>query len=466
MPFEFRPVLFCATCPKILRSSFMVSLRKAFTFIFLLSTVVTGALLITTKNTFNAFNSLSSATDKYISLQETANTLLQASDYLTEEAQCYTVSGDRQHLDNYFREVNEYQNREKAVATMKAELPDSDALKNLQVAMNKSVALMDREYHAMRLVLSAKNDLGVPEAMQSIELPPDELRMSHKQKMELAQTLMHDEAYYDQKELIYSSLESCLDDLKQDNYETQKRYEKKLHVALLLVSCLIFAESSLLVSVIIFSVKLGVKPILAAGENIKRDEQITSHGSTEFTYLADAYNRMYNAYQKSVEQLTFKASHDELTGLYNREGFDHISSLESPERTAFVIIDTDNFKDINDTYGHDMGDKVLKKIARTLTNNFRPGDFVFRIGGDEFVVMMLDSNNKSEDVIQEKITRINESLADDTDGIPKTSISVGVAIGTATSFEELYQHADAVLYEVKKSGKGKCAFFHKEELEL
>ena len=436
-----------------------ISLKDTLIVILVLSVITTGALFYTTFKTFTAFESLSSATDKFIKLQETANLLLQASDYLTEESQCYAVSGDRRHLENYITESEVYKNREKAIETMEEVLPDSDALRDLNKAMEKSIKLMDKEYHSMRLVLSAYSDPDIPKAVEQITLTPEENRMSSIDKLTLARNLVHNDDYYDQKNLIYADLEECVTSLKDENYVVQKKYESKLREVLVWTCALIILESLLLITLFVFTIKLGIKPLLSAVNNIKKDEKIPIEGAREFKYLAKTYNQMYEAAKDNIQKLSFKASHDELTGLYNRSGFDYIVTQMHPENIAFILVDTDNFKEVNDTYGHDMGDKVLKKIATVLLNNFRPEDHIFRIGGDEFVVLMSNPNN-AENIIRGKVEQINAALSDDSDGIARISISVGIAFYSKNdTYEELYCKADEALYRVKGNGRHGCEFY-------
>ena len=205
---------------------------------------------------------------------------------------------------------------------------------------------------------------------------------------------------------------------------------------------------------------LGIKPILRAAEQIKNDCPIPVSGSNEFRYLARNYNKMYDVYRKSVEHLNYKASHDELTGAYNRAGYDLLLSSIDLKTTYMLLIDVDNFKGINDTYGHDTGDRILKKIVSTLNRNFRSDDYVCRIGGDEFVVLMVHADETRQELIATKIRNINTQLADTSDNLPQTSVSVGITHGTKVSDrQDLYKSSDTALYETKRNGKSGYTFF-------
>ena len=116
-----------------------------------------------------------------------------------------------------------------------------------------------------------------------------------------------------------------------------------------------------------------------------------------------------------------QAEHDSLTELLNRRSFDQLLSLYEKDRSSFALIlaDVDVFKQINDTCGHDMGDRILKRVAALLHTTFRSIDYVCRIGGDEFAVIMVDMSRELYYTIPDKIAEINGLLAVPEDGPPR-----------------------------------------------
>ena len=160
------------------------------------------------------------------------------------------------------------------------------------------------------------------------------------------------------------------------------------------------------------------------------------------------------SYQRDVERLSYQASHDELTGLLNRFGYDFVLTDLDIQSIYLLMVDADDFKSINDSYGHLTGDKVLSKIAHTLLRNFRANDYVCRIGGDEFVVIMVGATPNLKPLIRTKIERINDELTDTSDSVPPISVSVGVTHGSeATDAADLLKIADRAMYELKQHGK-------------
>ncbi len=160
----------------------------------------------------------------------------------------------------------------------------------------------------------------------------------------------------------------------------------------------------------------------------------------------------------SEHSLANKAETDELTGLYNRAGYDRLLTELKLDSTTLVLVDTDKFKGINDRFGHETGDRVLQKIAVSLAGNFRQQDFVCRIGGDEFAVLMKGVGARGDEKIVEKIRFINRELAETSiDKLPSVSVSVGVAHGAdAENWKELFRRADSALYRVKQEGGRGC----------
>lgn len=161
-------------------------------------------------------------------------------------------------------------------------------------------------------------------------------------------------------------------------------------------------------------------------------------------------------YKAKEEELLNLALTDDLTGLYNRRGFRlmaeqelrHSRRLGDP--VVLLSIDIDLFKQINDTFGHQEGDRTLKMVATSLKHNFRSSDVIGRWGGDEFLVLALDAPEGSVSSMEK---RFRENLADAfrQRGL---SLQVGVSIGHASGQEEsldrLIEVADRLMYEAKK----------------
>ena len=156
-----------------------------------------------------------------------------------------------------------------------------------------------------------------------------------------------------------------------------------------------------------------------------------------------------------------EAEHDPLTDLLNRGSFNKLIHIyetgESP--FALILVDVDVFKAVNDTFGHGIGDQILRKVASVLKKQFRNIDYVCRIGGDEFAVIMVNSASDKRCTIQKKIEEANEELSNPTDSLPAVSLSVGQHFQTEKSKGFNSNDADAALYYIKEHGRHNCGFY-------
>ena len=131
------------------------------------------------------------------------------------------------------------------------------------------------------------------------------------------------------------------------------------------------------------------------------------------------------------------------------------------EHLALILIDVDNFKSVNDTYGHAVGDRVLKRVAELLKASFRSVDILCRIGGDEFAVVMTRVNSSMSQLVIGKMSRINTALQHPKDDLPPVSLSVGVAFSDRENPQgDIFHDADSALYKVKEAGRKGCAIYN------
>jgi len=163
---------------------------------------------------------------------------------------------------------------------------------------------------------------------------------------------------------------------------------------------------------------------------------------------------------ENIQTVTNHANRDFLTGLYNRRYFfDHINeyidSDDVAEKFAVAMIDIDNFKKINDTYGHDIGDKVIIHLSDVLMSNTNYRDIVSRFGGEEFCIVLKNINQFSAVEILDRLRREVESsvVYTDTKEPIHFTVSVGVAIYSDDGIEETINQADMMLYNAKHAGK-------------
>jgi len=151
--------------------------------------------------------------------------------------------------------------------------------------------------------------------------------------------------------------------------------------------------------------------------------------------------------------LSTKAYHDPLTGAYNRQYFYEYLSKDLTLR-GVIMVDLDNFKSVNDTYGHDKGDEVLKKTIRSIMNSLRSDDYVVRWGGEEIVVFLQAHTKNQLILVAENIRHAIELNV--IEGIGTITASLGVAMKHPNeSLENAITFADEALYRAKRSGKNR-----------
>ncbi|EEX92818.1 GGDEF family protein [Vibrio orientalis CIP 102891 = ATCC 33934] len=164
-----------------------------------------------------------------------------------------------------------------------------------------------------------------------------------------------------------------------------------------------------------------------------------------------------------VEHDYFKelAAKDPMTGLLNRRGLKaFLKTVQHNDYVALAVFDIDNFKAINDNYGHDVGDVVISHVADQITINIRHSDVAARIGGEEFVIYM-SGNDKA--LLQKGMSRVQQAIvATSADAVENGfTISGGVEIVTKSEergFDTLFKAADEKLYQAKTTGKDKLVF--------
>ncbi len=169
------------------------------------------------------------------------------------------------------------------------------------------------------------------------------------------------------------------------------------------------------------------------------------------------------------DDLDFLAHHDWLTNLPNRLMFQSrlrhaMSRLNSGKRLAILLIDLDRFKDVNDSYGHPLGDEVLQLSAIRMFQKLSDKDTLARLGGDEFIVLIeeLEVLEKAGRIAQELLAAIAEPfyLTNGVEIFLGASIGISVYPDQGESVDELFQHADVALYQAKKEGKGIFRYYN------
>ena len=187
------------------------------------------------------------------------------------------------------------------------------------------------------------------------------------------------------------------------------------------------------------------------------------HASTRF----ELEKKLYNTYKK----VKLLAETDSLTGLANRYYFDEslkqvlTLNTRSQQQTALLLFDLDNFKVVNDSFGHDVGDLLLKKVVLRIKSCLRGNETFARLGGDEFGIMLndLSSSDQAGQVARRIVTVLHKPF-EIASAFLQTTVSVGIAIfpENGKTSEVLFKHADIAMYRAKNNGRNQICFFEEE----
>lgn len=411
---------------------------------------------------FNSHKKVDRITDDYISIQRDIYDLQAASDLLSAKSRQYVMTGHVNFANEYFEEVEVTKRRDNAVVNIRESVSDVGygASEYIEKALEKSNTLMDKEVRAMALIASESESAfegKIPRALTEYNLTDEELKLTTQEKNEIAYSLVFGEKYSEEKLSIRESVDEATDNLLGEigEYKSDCSRHYKTSFALLMVLLACLAITFTVIAFCLF--RFILKPLTVSITAIQDEKLIPYSNSYELNYLAQTYNMVYEENATTRLHLKSKAERDELTGLLNRSAFNDLVEFykNAKEQLAFLIIDVDEFKSVNDTYGHAVGDAALKRVASLLEECFRSNDFPIRYGGDEFVVIMTELNRDQKGVIERKINYINTTLQNisEEDEIPKLSISVGIAFSEHGFDDDLFEKADAALYKTKQNGR-------------
>ena len=159
---------------------------------------------------------------------------------------------------------------------------------------------------------------------------------------------------------------------------------------------------------------------------------------------------------KKNDELRKNIEIEEFTKVLNKSSFrryveDELQNMHHDQYLGFFIVDIDKFKRLNDTKGHLYGDKILLELVDILKQNIRETDYIGRIGGDEFCILI--KNVLSLDYLHESAVHLLNSIRKIQNGVDDISASIGISVtDSGVSYEKLFKAADDAMYEVKKRG--------------
>ena len=429
----------------------------------ILCCVLCAGVFISAFHQKSQYNTIIKNMTSYARCTKAVNEFRDTSDFLTNQVRLFLVNQDVSYAEKYFHEYYEVRNRERSLNYI-TELHSDDSIKlTMDLAYEESQELAKIEMYAMALIYHALNipEKMFPAELKDVKINSAELLLSDSEKLAAAEGMLFGMDYQESKNKINSYTTIGLDAILTYYIDVQNTDKNTFYRFLLIQMCTIVALFLASVGLFIVIRVLVLRPIDYDIKSIRGEKKMHVLGSYEMRLIAKTYNALREKDEIKASILKHKAEHDPLTGLINREAFSKIKEVlsDTVEPIAYLIIDIDLFKAVNDKYGHLVGDEVLKKIAAILCEQFRNTDYVARIGGDEFAVIMTKFGDAPEFIIQRKIETINKLLQKVDQSFPSVSLSVGVAISTMGYNEILEEQADQALYHVKQGGRCNCSFF-------
>lgn len=364
--------------------------------------------------------------NRYNECVSAASQLMVASDYLTTQCRTFVLTGDRTFMDGYFEELLSTQRRDKAVALLGAESGDEGAAAELLSALAESNELALTELYAMKLTCEAVGIGDMPETLNFVDISAEDEALSANAKRQRAEEMVLGEDYQNMKSLISGDVDECAAELVKGLESRVFEIERLTDRLLLLLLVITFLLMALVLFTAVSNYALVTRPMMIHEKELLDNHFLSITGCYEIRHVANAYNVLLRKLQKQTVQLRHDAETDALTGLLNRGLYDKLLATQEGD-FALILIDVDRFKQVNDKYGHEVGDEVLKRVAEIIASRFRSSDYVCRIGGDEFAIIVPNASVSSKDALSKKLESISDEVAKDVEGMPHVTVSAGVA---------------------------------------
>ena len=429
-----------------------VHLNRLNVFLIVIGFVLMLFMVFSMYDTNKSFNQIVSVTESYLSSQQTAGMLSNIANNMSDQCADFIKTGAPDCAHVYAGQLNAIDTQIASNEKNKAEGEEEDPF--MVKALAAFRAMNETEIRAMRLMADTlpMGMAAFPLILQQTQLSPEDQALTAEEKKALAEKLITSDEYRLHKETLTEAVDDshrvASEQGKNRSVQTAAHVKKIMRrQKLLLLLFIVVAIVALLLNRFLI-----ISPIQRSVDKLDQRKPLPVEGSYEVRHLANVYNEVLKDNVEKTKALSYAASHDALTGLYNRGEFDRVYSRAENEKVGIMIADVDRFKQFNDEFGHEVGDRVLKAVAAKLTEHFRTEDFVARIGGDEFCVIMPGTNQQDAAVMIEKIEQINRELQEITDDLPPITISAGFAFWDRPNpGESLFHDADATLLELKKT---------------
>ena len=398
-------------------------------------------------------------TNNYLSNQSAGGMLRDFATNLGEQAIAFVQSGEVGPAKSYEAQMEVINAR---LAQYAPETSNSAAANTeFSAAVDAFRARNSLEISAMRLAadtMPVPLFEALPDFLKNTELSEEDQALPDEGKKGKAMSLLTSESYADLENTIRESIDRSH---RLSSEEGQQQADRTFtEVRNLVGNQTVLVILFVIVSVLALLINrmLIISPIQKSVDNLDHREPIPEKGSYEMRHLARVYNEVLKENEEKTDKLSYAASHDALTGVYNRTDFDrYYRKMEKQPNMGVIVIDVDHFKQYNDDYGHDIGDRVLCEAVEAMKRHFRAEDHISRIGGDEFCIIMPGTGQADGERICEKIREINRELSARGGDLPPVTISAGIAFWNRPDPEgSLFKDADTALLNMKKTREDCC----------
>jgi len=416
----------------------------AFVFVFILVATYVSLTAISHRIS-HKFKAVQDTIDSYTACERASKTIKDTASYLTEQAQLFIITHDTKYAEAYIKEKYIERNREKAIHNLLQVTSREDPnYQKLLLSITQAESLASIELYGIRIAYACINDKNIPQQIASIPIRASDLRSNPQELQQIALQTITSQGYLVYKNRISENCSLIINEIENELHTNLQNSSNSLKHMLFILNVI---ENFLLIFSGIFFFSLFIMILLPLKDfilSIKKKERLKVTGSREMRYLAKTYNEVHEF--------------DVLTKILNRRAFAELCHKFKEDRCdlAFVIIDVDNFKELNKANGHAKGDFILQSVASYLTILFSKDDYVTRIGGDQFGVLVPHLTKNNFPSLVEKINDLNEALKS-LQGMEGISVSAGIAFSSDGYNRDLYEAADKALYQAKNNGKCQAA---------
>lgn len=380
--------------------------------------VITCAVIIllgrATKVFESALKKQGDLTQKTIQCTKLAEQMQDGSDILTNAVWRFVATGEEVYANDYLKELEETRSRDKAIEALRKEGLSSGELYSMEKAKWNSDLLMRKEMHCMRLVYDAQGITNIPSILLSSEfaLREEEESLTAQEKQSSALQFVFGEEYLETKAEIQSQIDIFTNSLeKRQNEELALAMNKTEQARLMMQFTAVILVSWCIILLMCFYMLL-IRPIRACCEELGSTDgqrELKLQGPFELRRLIRAFNKAIAYIENKNEEIYNIQMVDTVTGGYTATRFDHevAEKLRDDRQFAFISMDIRRFKVINDVYGSEEGDKVLREVYDILCSSLESGEVVSRIDSDVFNLIMDETDSE---VIESRIEEIAQAI--------------------------------------------------------